>query len=101
MVKWTTEIVDDTRVTIRTLEARHKADEKRISEEKEMLRGIKLQMQALCPHDYDPPLKGYEHEGRNCKHCGVNDQYARRAKVAYNFYLQEKEQLSNPTIITD
>lgn len=83
MAKWTTETVDDTRATIRMFEARHKADEKRIAEEKEMLRGIKLQMQALCPHDYDPPLKGYEHEGRNCKHCGVNDQFA--AQVVKNY----------------
>ena len=91
MVKWTTEIVDDTRVTIRTLEARHKADEKRISEEKEMLRGIKLQMQALCPHDYDPPLKGYEHEGRNCKHCGVNDQFAAQAVKNYKLHQQSQK----------
>lgn len=93
MEKWTTEIVDDTRITIRMLEARHKADEKRISEEKEMLRGIKLQMQALCPHDYDPPLKGYEHEGRNCKHCGVNDQFA--AQAVKNYKLHQQAQKKN------
>ena len=88
MEKWTTESVDDTRITIRMLEARHKADEKRIAEEKEMLHGIKLKMQALCPHDYDAPVKGYEHEGRNCKHCGVNDQYAVQAIAAYKLHLQ-------------
>lgn len=98
---WTTDVVDDTRITIRTIEARHKADEKRIAEEKEMLRGIKLKMQALCPHDYNAPVKGYEHEGRNCKHCGVNDQFAAQAAKNHKIYIKELKELNKPTIVTN
>ena len=29
-----------------------------------------------CPHVWGLPIKGYEHEGANCIHCGINALYA-------------------------
>lgn len=29
-----------------------------------------------CPHEWDTGIKGWEHEGVYCIHCGINDQYA-------------------------
>lgn len=34
------------------------------------------EQRAYCEHEWDAPLKGFEHEGRLCKLCGINDQYA-------------------------
>lgn len=31
---------------------------------------------ANCPHEFSKPLKGYEHEGGNCIHCGIGELYA-------------------------
>jgi len=34
------------------------------------------QSRAYCKHEWDVPLKEFEHEGCLCKLCGINDQYA-------------------------
>lgn len=26
-----------------------------------------------CAHEFSPPVKGYEHEGGTCIHCGINE----------------------------
>ena len=31
---------------------------------------------AYCEHEWNPPIRGFEYEGRLCKLCGINDQYA-------------------------
>lgn len=32
-----------------------------------------LQARLTCKHDFVAPMKGYEHEGGACVHCGMNE----------------------------
>lgn len=36
--------------------------------------------QCHCEHEFIKPIAAYAHEGGNCKHCGVNEQYAPTAR---------------------
>lgn len=36
----------------------------------------RLAMYNACTHKFTPPMKGYEHEGGQCQHCGINELYA-------------------------
>lgn len=37
-------------------------------------------MFQACEHEFSPPIKGYEHEGGTCLHCGINEVYASTIK---------------------
>ena len=34
-----------------------------------------------CEHEWNPPYKGYEHEGCSCKKCGISDIYWHSSKL--------------------
>ncbi len=44
--------------------------------------GALLALRMTCKHEFDPPLRGYEHEGGQCKYCGINEVYWAHAKRA-------------------
>lgn len=48
---------------------------KAIHIQKEKIRALELERRH-CVHEWDSPYPGYEHEGRTCKLCGINDIHA-------------------------
>jgi hypothetical protein len=47
-----------------------------ISELESKLKFAQLELKnvlASCPHEWKGPIKGYEHEGLYCAHCGISD----------------------------
>lgn len=38
-----------------------------------------------CEHEWGPAVKNYEHEGRCCKLCGINDIYAHTLQTQANW----------------
>lgn len=57
--------------------------EQRVREAEDELQRRKDQVRILsakrvdCKHEFDAPMKGYEHEGGYCIQCGINELYAR------------------------
>jgi len=47
----------------------------RLDEQKALIAELD-DLRADCDHEWDNGLPGWEHEGRYCKKCGINDQYA-------------------------
>ncbi len=43
---------------------------------------------ALCDHVFTPPLKNYEHEGGECKICGINEVHALSQKIGKSYTRQ-------------
>jgi len=52
-----------------------RAFQQRLNEQHQVIRELE-DRRADCIHDWDKGLKGWEHEGRICKQCGINEQYA-------------------------
>jgi len=48
-------------------------------------------MRADCEHEWSDGLPGYEHEGRYCKKCGINDQYAPTHKKQVELLKRSKQ----------
>lgn len=46
----------------------------------EKARNMLAYAQCHCEHEFSKPLPAFIHEGGNCKHCGVNEQYAPTAR---------------------
>lgn len=46
----------------------------------EKARNMLAYAQCHCEHEFSKPLPAFVHEGGNCKHCGVNEQYAPTAR---------------------
>lgn len=32
-----------------------------------------MEQRKTCKHEFTPAIRGYEHEGGSCKHCGINE----------------------------
>jgi hypothetical protein len=47
----------------------------RVKEQQVLIKELE-DLRAECEHDWDAPFPGYEHEGRLCKKCGINDYFA-------------------------
>lgn len=43
---------------------------------------------AFCDHVFTPPLKNYEHEGGECKICGINEVHAVCQKIGKSYTRQ-------------
>jgi DNA repair exonuclease SbcCD ATPase subunit len=49
--------------------------QERLTEQEHLIRELE-DLRADCRHEWDGGVKGYEHEGRTCKLCGINELYA-------------------------
>lgn len=45
----------------------------RLAEQDQLLRELRKLQMTECDHEFSKPLKGYEHEGGTCIHCGINE----------------------------
>jgi hypothetical protein len=49
--------------------------QQRVKEQEQVLKELE-DLRAECPHEWDEGTVKYEHEGRNCKLCGINELFA-------------------------
>lgn len=47
---------------------------RRLAEQDEMIAVLKS-YRFECKHEFSKPWPGYEHEGGQCVHCGINEVY--------------------------
>lgn len=47
----------------------------RVTEQESLIKELN-DLRAECKHDWDTGVPGWEHEGRYCTKCGINDQFA-------------------------
>lgn len=52
-----------------------RAMQQRVKEQEQVIQELE-DLRAECKHEWDEGVKGYEHEGRTCKQCGINELYA-------------------------
>lgn len=57
--------------------------EKTIAKLKHTKEQLTEELQATCAHVWNPPIKGYEHEGQTCAVCNVNDIFAPVIKARF------------------
>jgi len=57
---------------IETAEKKRREIAQRLMEQDELLAELRA-MRFKCDHEFAPALKGFEHEGGACKHCGINE----------------------------
>lgn len=48
-----------------------------------------------CIHEWDTGVKGWEHEGKYCKKCGINDMYAVTLKKHLDQVAKNSAQSAN------
>jgi hypothetical protein len=65
--------IEHARAHLRAMQQRLKEQERLIQELEDL--------RADCQHEWDEGVKGYEHEGRTCKLCGINELYAPTHKL--------------------
>jgi hypothetical protein len=51
-----------------------------VSSQEHIVRNLE-NLRLDCKHEFNPPYVGYEHEGGNCKLCGINE--------LHNYTLQQ------------
>lgn len=61
----------------------------RMLEQEQLIRELD-DLRADCPHEWGDVAVGAEHEGRSCKQCGINDQYAPTHKRLAEWRAQQK-----------
>jgi hypothetical protein len=62
------------KIQIETAERKYAEAAQWLEVQREMIEELKSR-RFECNHEFDRPLKGYEHEGGYCKHCGINEVY--------------------------
>ena len=72
---WDSIAVAAQRTEIRRLEEGLRKLTQELLTKQDRVKMLKLEMQAKCDHLWKAPIVGYEHEGRYCAHCDVNDMH--------------------------
>lgn len=73
--KWDPLAVAAQRTEIRRLDEELRKLTQELLTKRDRVKVLKLEMQAKCDHLWKTPIAGYEHEGRYCAHCDVNDMH--------------------------
>lgn len=72
---WDSIAVAAQRTEIRRLDEELRKLTQELLAKRDQVKVLKLEMQAKCDHLWKTPIAGYEHEGRYCAHCDVNDMH--------------------------
>lgn len=72
---WDSIAVAAQRTEIRRLDEELRKLTQELLTKRDQVKVLKLEVQAKCDHLWKTPIAGYEHEGRCCAHCDVNDMH--------------------------